>query len=55
MKYQCPKCGTSVAYPKDTHFPFCSNRCRLMDLGAWSEGEYKISRAIEERDLEGGD
>ncbi len=55
MKYQCPKCGAEVNYPADKDFPFCSKRCRLMDLGAWSEGEYKISRPIEERDLEGGD
>ena len=55
MKYQCPKCGVEVTYPEDKHFPFCSKRCSMLDLGAWSEEEYKISRAIEERDLEGGD
>lgn len=23
--------------------PFCSERCRLLDLGAWLEGDYKIA------------
>ena len=55
MKYQCPKCGSEVSYTEDKQFPFCSKRCSMLDLGAWSEEEYKISRAIEERDLEGGD
>lgn len=55
MKYHCPKCAAEVNYPRDKEFPFCSKRCRLMDLGAWSEEEYKITRPVEERDLEGGD
>lgn len=26
------------------HFPFCSERCRLVDLGGWLEERYRISR-----------
>jgi len=29
------------------HFPFCSNRCKLLDLGAWSDGQYTIEEPIE--------
>jgi uncharacterized protein len=32
--------------PKDENFPFCSDRCRLIDLGKWSSGDYRISSPI---------
>lgn len=41
----CPTCRTIVD-PKDQHFPFCSDRCRLIDLGKWASGGYKISSPI---------
>jgi endogenous inhibitor of DNA gyrase (YacG/DUF329 family) len=28
------------------NFPFCSDRCRLIDLGKWASGAYRISTAI---------
>lgn len=30
----------------DEHFPFCSDRCRLIDLGKWASGGYVISTPI---------
>jgi uncharacterized protein len=30
----------------DENFPFCSNRCRLIDLGKWASGGYVISSAV---------
>jgi uncharacterized protein len=30
----------------DAHFPFCSDRCRLIDLGKWASGGYRISSPI---------
>ncbi|MEC9372999.1 MAG: DNA gyrase inhibitor YacG [Planctomycetota bacterium] len=36
-------------------YPFCSARCRLVDLGKWMKEEYVISRAVEESDIEEGD
>jgi len=30
----------------DEHFPFCSDRCRLIDLGKWASGGYRISSPI---------
>jgi len=40
----CPQCGTPVVWGPDATFrPFCSERCRLIDLGAWAEGRYRIA------------
>ena len=49
---QCPICGRPVdsAAGGDT-FPFCSQRCRMADLGRWFSGSRAISRPIEESDL----
>ncbi|MCL4785107.1 MAG: DNA gyrase inhibitor YacG [Bryobacterales bacterium] len=37
----CPICKKAV-YLGDAEFPFCSERCRLIDLGNWSSEEYRI-------------
>jgi uncharacterized protein len=42
---RCPTCGTLVLQ-SDTDFPFCSDRCRLVDLGKWASGAYRISSPI---------
>ena len=41
----CPTCGMLVR-PNDEDFPFCSDRCRKIDLGKWAMGVYKISSPI---------
>jgi uncharacterized protein len=41
---KCPTCATLVAWgPESPHRPFCSERCRLIDLGAWAKDEYRIA------------
>jgi endogenous inhibitor of DNA gyrase (YacG/DUF329 family) len=42
---RCPTCGTLVR-AKDEDFPFCSDRCRKIDLGKWAMGVYKISSPV---------
>jgi len=37
---RCPICRATVA--SRVAFPFCSERCRLIDLGRWLDGEYRI-------------
>ena len=37
----CPICKKTVA-PGDPDFPFCSERCRIIDLGNWATGKYVI-------------
>jgi len=47
----CPICKTSVREDAG-QFPFCSKRCRQIDLGKWLKGDYLISRPIEQADLD---
>ena len=42
---RCPTCGMLVR-PGDDDFPFCSDRCRKIDLGKWATGVYKISSPV---------
>lgn len=42
---RCPTCGELVS-PKGEDFPFCSDRCRKIDLGKWAMGVYKISSPV---------
>jgi endogenous inhibitor of DNA gyrase (YacG/DUF329 family) len=51
---QCPICRKPVDKsdldkPQST-FPFCSERCKLIDLGRWLGGKYQIVTKIEEDD-----
>ena len=39
---QCPHCTRQVTWPDTPTYPFCSERCQLIDLGAWASGEYRI-------------
>jgi len=38
----CPKCGKLTVWEGNPSRPFCSERCRLMDLGQWADGSYAI-------------
>jgi len=42
---RCPTCRTLVT-AADENFPFCSDRCRMIDLGKWASGGYRISSPI---------
>ncbi|HUJ22887.1 MAG TPA: DNA gyrase inhibitor YacG [Bryobacteraceae bacterium] len=42
----CPICRKEVAR-LDPEFPFCSERCRLIDLGNWASGKYVISTPLQ--------
>jgi uncharacterized protein len=57
MEFCCPICKKSVDAPRDEgqaagppHFPFCSERCKLIDLGRWLDGKYQIPVAPDDRD-----
>ena len=39
---KCPTCGKPVEYAGNPARPFCSERCKLIDLGAWASGTYRI-------------
>jgi endogenous inhibitor of DNA gyrase (YacG/DUF329 family) len=39
----CPTCGKPVAWLPENEFkPFCSERCKLIDLGEWATEQYRV-------------
>lgn len=41
----CPQCGkllSSAGVQRPASFPFCQQRCRVLDIGAWSDGGHRI-------------
>lgn len=41
---QCPQCNKAVDMSAQNSWrPFCSERCKLIDLGAWASGRYSIA------------
>lgn len=52
--FTCPTCRTDVTFTdqRPATFPFCSRRCKLVDLGRWFRGEYTIARPISPDDLD---
>lgn len=62
---KCPQCGKEVEFSGNEFRPFCSERCKLLDFGAWADEEFalpadestlndqdieRIQASIEERD-----
>ena len=45
IKLRCPICKKPVK-SAEADFPFCSERCRLIDLGKWASGGYVISSPV---------
>ncbi len=43
MTLTCPICGAATAGETHAEFPFCSERCKLLDLGNWAAERYVIS------------
>lgn len=53
-KVRCPICqrGMDTHGPKEwPDWPFCSKRCRMVDLGRWLGGIYRIETPLNEEDL----
>jgi endogenous inhibitor of DNA gyrase (YacG/DUF329 family) len=47
----CPTCGKASPYGPDNRFrPFCCERCKLIDLGAWAEENYRVAVKGEDSD-----
>jgi hypothetical protein len=39
----CPQCGAAVTWTAAAKWrPFCSERCRTIDQGAWASGAYRV-------------
>jgi endogenous inhibitor of DNA gyrase (YacG/DUF329 family) len=59
LQFTCPTCKRRVCILQEDprklprFFPFCSERCKLIDLGAWLDADYRIvSKPDEEEDSE---
>ncbi|MBP7051932.1 MAG: DNA gyrase inhibitor YacG [Phycisphaerae bacterium] len=60
-RFVCPSCKRPVNRPADgssglpRFFPFCSERCKLIDLGAWFDADYRIPAKPDEESNESPD
>jgi uncharacterized protein len=39
---KCPNCGKETEYRGNEFRPFCSERCKMLDFGAWADEEYAL-------------
>ena len=56
MTIDCPTCGTAVQWDTTNAFrPFCSDRCKLIDLGAWASEDFAVPTEAPPDDAPYGD
>ncbi len=46
MRHRCPICKKPTDSAEHSDFPFCSEHCRLLDLGAWASEKYVVSDPV---------
>ena len=51
MKHNCPICKKPTDSETNAEFPFCSERCRIIDLGNWASDKYVISTPLRPEEL----
>ncbi|MEK6689790.1 MAG: DNA gyrase inhibitor YacG [Nitrospirota bacterium] len=42
MKIKCPVCHRKIVWRKNKYRPFCSEKCKFIDLGVWVDEGYRI-------------
>ena len=47
---KCPMCGQPVQWNDNPDRPFCSERCRIIDLGNWASEDYRVSIPLKDID-----
>ena len=56
LEVKCPSCNNQFTYYQSAFRPFCSERCKMVDLGHWLEESYRVplkeNIAMEEPDME---
>jgi len=50
-KPHCPICKVEVGAANNKYFPFCGERCQMVDLGRWLNEGYSVPAPITERDI----
>ncbi|MEP7076113.1 MAG: DNA gyrase inhibitor YacG [Acidobacteriota bacterium] len=43
---KCPRCGNEAEYNENEFRPFCSERCKLIDFGAWADENYALPTEV---------
>ncbi len=50
-KVRCPQCGgESLWAPENKWRPFCSERCKQIDLGAWASESYRVAGQVSDEE-----
>ena len=52
VRIKCPTCRKAGFWMEKPLGPFCSERCKLVDLGKWLGGEHRISSRLQAEDLD---
>lgn len=53
LTVKCPTCGKPVVWTDTSRFrPFCSDRCKQIDLGAWASEKYAIRSDTQDGDAD---
>ena len=55
LMVKCPRCGSECEYEDNEYRPFCSERCKLLDFGAWADEQYALpteSAELTEQDID---
>ena len=47
-KLKCPQCLAAINWQDNPNRPFCSERCKLIDLGQWADESYRIASSKQE-------
>jgi endogenous inhibitor of DNA gyrase (YacG/DUF329 family) len=53
MIIKCSRCGTETTFEGNPFRPFCSERCKQIDLGRWIDESYRISKKNDEEEEDG--
>lgn len=51
LSLRCPTCR-KIVLRSDLEFPFCSERCRIIDLGKWASGGYVIATPLDDPEID---
>jgi endogenous inhibitor of DNA gyrase (YacG/DUF329 family) len=52
VRIRCPVCKEPTTWEENRYRPFCSERCKFLDLAAWASEDYKIPGKKEEEEDE---
>jgi uncharacterized protein len=52
---KCPTCHRPIKWEDNPHRPFCSERCKLLDFGAWANEEFRVPAEEVAPSLEDGE